>query len=738
MKQGVEGPGNRKRLGEMLLDEGWVTHEDLEAAMEIQKGEGGRLGRILVDRDLVAEGTLLDVLSRQLGLPVLDLSRAGTDPDAVSLISYSVAKRYRALPLEKRDRVLHVAMVEPQDTEAVQALEFASGMRIRAGLCSSREIDIAVEQCYGMGEAVERIVRNVTREACLDDASASIVLEEDGRREGGSAPEGRESVETGAPIVRLVNLILLEAVRREASDIHFEPARLGLQVRFRLDGALRKRMSIPGYLQSSVLSRVKIMARMDITNRRTPQDGGIRLQVEGRRMDLRVSCLPAFFGEKIVIRLLDQTERGTDLVQLGMNPEERRLLEERYRQPQGMILVTGPTGSGKSTTLQCILKDLRGEGTNIITVEDPVEYELEGVNQVQIHTEAGLSFAGTLRAILRQDPNVIMVGEILDPETAEVAFRAALTGHLVLSTLHTNDTVSTITRLEDMGVPRFLIASSMLAVLSQRLARKICGECREPFSPGPEEMRSLKRVGQEPPEKLFRGSGCSRCDYTGYRGRVGIFELLTVSVGVRDRIADGSPEGPIREAAVGQGMRLILQDGVDKVLQGVTSLEELLSVVPWEAADAREGGVPVPDATPACRMQAPGSRRVIVLAEDDPGLREVVALTLETLSCDVHPTADVQEAWETVQRCLPDLIVTDINMPLMDGFTLLKRVRSDLRTAFIPVIFLTSKNRCEDRVKGYLLGGDDYIEKPFDHRELLVRARRCMNRGAMPVPERKR
>jgi type IV pilus assembly protein PilB len=568
----------------------------------------------------------------------------------------------------------------------------------------------------------------VTREARLDDVATSVVLEEDRPEEGACNREDREAVESGAPIVRLVNLIFLEAVRKEASDIHFEPARGGLQVRFRLDGILRKRMSIPKYLQSPVLSRIKILSRMDITNKRTPQDGGIRLLVEGKRMDLRVSCLPAFFGEKIVIRLLDQTERKVDLVLLGMSPEDRNLFEERYRQPQGMILVTGPTGSGKSTTLQCILKDLRGEGTNITTVEDPVEFELEGINQVQIHRGAGLSFAGTLRAILRQDPNVIMVGEIRDKETAEVAFRAALTGHMVLSTLHTNDTVSTVTRLVDMGVPRFLIASSLLAVISQRLARKICRDCREEVEPGPEEKKVLQRVRQKP-VRLFRGRGCSRCDRTGYRGRVAVFELLAVTPRVREKIAEGSTESVIRSVAVEQGLRLILQDGIEKVHQGVTSLEELLCAVQWETSGPEPEGAGASVRPTVGQAEARGDRPVVVVAEDDHGLREAVTLTLETLSWQVFPAADGHEAWDLVQQHLPDLLVTDIQMPYVDGFQLLKKVRSDLRSAFIPVIFLTSRNRCEDRVKGYLLGGDDYIEKPFDHRELIARAKRCLDRG---------
>ncbi len=726
----MDGTVTRKKLGETLVEGGWVSREDLEAVLGEQVQKGGRLGKILLEKDLVSESTLLEVLSRQLGVPRMDLARAAENPDAVSAIPYAVAKRYRAIPVHRGNRVLQVAMADPQDADAVQALEFATGMRIEPGICSAREIDIAVEQCYGMGEAVDRIVRNVTREACLDDGAASIVLEEDGPEQGSDQPENRDAVESGAPIVRLVNLIFLEAVRKEASDIHFEPARGGLQVRFRLDGILRKRMSIPKYLQSPVLSRIKILSRMDITNKRTPQDGGIRLLVEGKRMDLRVSCLPAFFGEKIVIRLLDQTERKVDLLLLGMNPEDRIQLEERYRQPQGMILVTGPTGSGKSTTLQCILRDLRGEGTNITTVEDPVEFELEGINQIQIHREAGLSFAGTLRAILRQDPNVIMVGEIRDPETAEVAFRAALTGHMVLSTLHTNDTASTVTRLVDMGVPRFLIGSSLQAVVSQRLARKICGDCREEVAPGPEEKKILHSF-RDTPVKLFRGRGCSRCDHTGYRGRVGIFELLAVTPRVREKIADGSTENVIRSMAVEQGMRLILQDGMEKVRQGITSLEELLCAVQWDKTATQPEGTGASTRPAGGRPETGGERPVVVVAEDDPGLREAVTLTLETLSWQVFPAADGREAWELVQRHLPDLLVTDIQMPHLDGYQLLKRVRSDLRSAFIPVIFLTSRNRCEDRVKGYLLGGDHYIEKPFDHRELIARAKRCLDRGGV-------
>ena len=732
--------GEKKRLGELLIAQGWVQQEDLDAALAEQSRQGGRVGALLVEKGILGEQTLLEALSCQLGVEIVEVTDRPGNADALAVVPYAVAKRYRALPLKKEPRLLHVATPEPQDAEAIQALEFATGMRIQAFLCSSREIDIALEQHYGMEEALEKIVSNVAQEADLDGSSASSIVQVD-KPPSGEKATGGQTDPAQAPIIRLVNLILQEAVRKEASDIHFEPNRNYLQVRFRLDGVLRRRMSVPKYLQQSVLSRIKVTARMDIAKKRTPQDGGIRLQVDGRRLDLRVSSLPTFYGEKIVIRLLDQTERKIDLGVLGLEGVRRRNLEACYRRPQGMILVTGPTGSGKSTTLQCILKDLRSEGTNIVTVEDPIEYELEGINQVQVQREAGLTFADSLRAILRQDPNVIMVGEIRDGETAEVAFRAALTGHLVLSTLHTNDTVSTVTRLVDMGVPPFLISSALLAVISQRLVRKVCPGCRVTGDPDPSALEGLPDGLLSAMERVHWGKGCSQCEQTGYKGRVGLFELLVLSPDLRKDVAGSTDEGTIRDRARKEGMLLLLEDGIEKVRQGATTLEEVLSTAYWDGpfnAGQTEGTRPLSPRA-ECRAAAdtpskkPG-RPTIVYSEDDPAVREAVCLSLEALSCEVIPAADGQEGWEKVQRHLPDLVVTDIEMPRLDGYGLLEKIRTELSTAFIPVILLTGKNRCEDRMKGFLLGGDDYIEKPFDHRELLARVKRCLERNAFHRP----
>jgi len=723
---------NRQRLGELLVTQGWISPEGLQAALEEQQRQPGRLGAILVERGAVAEQTLLEVLSQQLEVGIADLGRGVEDPEAVSHIPYDIAKRYRVLPFKKEERCLHVAMPEPQDPEAVKAIEFVTGMRIRCYLCSDREIDISIEQHYGMEEAVERMVTNVTREASLDEDGSASFLEAEAAGASGTVLSAIDDTGTAvAPIIRLVQLILAEAAGKEASDIHFEPARRHLQVRFRMDGHLRQRMSIPKYLQQSIISRIKVMAGMDITKKRAPQDGGIRLQANNRRLDLRVSSLPTFYGEKIVIRLLDQSDRNIDLNLMGLDAEGCKRLEFCYRRPQGMVLVTGPTGSGKSTTLQCILKDLRSEGTNIVTVEDPIEYELEGINQVQVHTGAGLSFADSLRAILRQDPNVIMIGEIRDQETAEVAFRAAMTGHLVLSTLHTNDTVSTITRLVDMGVPRFLISSALLAVISQRLVRKICSACTEPARPDPALLKAMPGAGLSR-ISLQQGKGCSRCDGTGYKGRTGIYELLVVSTGIKEMIARGDTEGGIRREAVSQGMQTLLQDGLNKAGKGLTSLPEIISAAFQEGSLAPDPAVgSAADEQDSREPQAEGRRRLkIVFSEDDPAIREAVCLSLQALDLDVVTAGDGQEGWEKILKHHPDLIITDLQMPRMDGYGLLKNIRTDKRTSSIPVILLTGRNRCEDRMKGYLLGSDDYIEKPFDHRELQVRVRRCLDRRA--------
>jgi len=578
----VETGKAKKRLGQLLEEGGWIKAPDLERALVAQRGTGQRLGEILVENGMIGEGILLETLSRSMSLMVVDLAKVCVEPEGLASLPYEAARKYRCLPMRKEDRILHLAMVDPCNADFLQDLSFVTGLRIRPYLCSAREIDVAIEQYYGMEKAVDELVERIVEEAHLEGAAISLECAEEGvgERVGKKAEDGQGT--SMAPIVRLVNLILIEAIKKEASDIHFEPAKGYLRVRFRMDGHLRKRMQIPKYLQGSVVSRVKVMARMDIANKRTPQDGAIRVRLVGRDLDLRVSSLPANYGEKIVLRILTQTARNTDLESLGMGEAERLKIEACYKRSQGMILVTGPTGSGKSTTLHTILKLLRSESTNIVTVEDPIEYDLEGINQVQVQKEVGMDFSSCLRAILRQDPDVIMVGEIRDQETAEVAFRASLTGHLVLSTLHTQDTASTITRLIDIGIKEYLIRSSLLAVVAQRLVRKICPDCREGNALDRSLFESMQPYGLRSPD-VYRGKGCPSCEYTGFRGRVGLFEMMVVEGSLRERITSGMSETDMRELARSQGMQILLEDGMEKVSQGCTAMEEVLSVAKIES-----------------------------------------------------------------------------------------------------------------------------------------------------------
>lgn len=584
-----KSPLSRKKLGQLLEEGGWIDSSELKKALAAQKNTGRRLGEILVEQGLIAEKIVLDMLSRLKSVAVVDLDKVEVSSEAVSTLPYEVARKYRCLPLRKEGRTLHVAMADPCNPDQVQDISFVTGMRVRPCLCSSRDIDVAIEHYYGREGVLEHVVDNIASEAHLEWVSVTLEdREEDGAEKDQESGQKKPRASV-APIVRLLNLILVEAIKREASDIHFEPAKSSLKVRFRMDGHLRTRMEIPKYLQGPLISRIKVMARMDIANKRTPQDGGIRVTTAAKSVDLRVSSLPANYGEKIVVRVLDQTARQTELDALGLSPGDLERLRACYTRPQGMILVTGPTGSGKSTTLHVLLKLLRSDATNIVTVEDPIEYELEGINQVQVSPEAGMDFASCLRAILRQDPDVIMVGEIRDRETAEVAIRASLTGHLVLSTLHTQDTTSTVTRLLDIGIKEYLLRSSLVAVIAQRLVRRICPECRITYTLDEATYQSVEPYGLKG-RSLYRGGGCPSCDSSGFRGRTGLFELMLVDELLRESIVPGISEMRLRELARDRGMKTLFEDGMEKVSSGVTTLEEVFSVARPEST--RQKGCP--------------------------------------------------------------------------------------------------------------------------------------------------
>ncbi|MDR7446593.1 MAG: type II secretion system ATPase GspE [Armatimonadota bacterium] len=554
----------REALGGILVRMGLLNEAQLQQALEIQARTGERLGRILVRMGLIAEEDLAKAIGVQWGYPYVSLSNTPVDPEVVRLVPQHIASRHKVLAFGRNGDRLLVALVDPLNLLALDDVRLVTGMDVEARITTEDELMQAINKYYHVGSIFDQAV--VTEEEAAAEEEVSI-------------DRLREMVDE-APVVKLVNVILDQAIREGASDIHIEPHRNGLHVRYRIDGVLHDVMSPPKNLKAALVSRIKIVANLDIAERRRPQDGRIHLKVDGRDIDLRVSTLPTMFGEKVVMRILDQSNALISLNRLGMASDVQAQWEELASKPYGMILVTGPTGSGKTTTLYATLSKINTLDKNIITVEDPVEYQLPRINQVQVNPKAGLTFATGLRSILRQDPDVIMVGEIRDRETAEIAVQAALTGHLVLSTLHTNDAPSAFTRLVDMGIEPFLITSSVIGVLAQRLARTICPKCKEAYRPPREAVRRLsEELAEEKDLVLYRGAGCDFCRQTGYKGRTGVYELLVVSDRIRERVVRRASANEIREVARSEGFRTMRDDGIRKVLEGVTTIEEILRVV---------------------------------------------------------------------------------------------------------------------------------------------------------------
>ncbi|MDQ7794995.1 MAG: ATPase, T2SS/T4P/T4SS family [bacterium] len=547
----------RQRLGEVLVEANLITREQLRAALDLQKNSGLRLGEILASMGVVTETDIACTLARQLGMEFVNPPDLKVHPAVARVISEQAAKRYRAIPIEKREGTITLAVADPLNVFALDDIAFMTGCEIKPVVTTERGILRAIEQAYRIDVAVED---KPSPEEDMETARLRQLVED-------------------APIVRLVNNIIDQALEERASDIHIEILEDRMLIRFRVDGLLREALAPPRGLHGGVVSRIKIMAAMDIAERRVPQDGRIQIRDKTRDVDIRVSTLPTIFGEKVVMRVLDKSTAMTGLEELGFLTDTLNQFRLAISRPYGIILVCGPTGSGKTTTLMAALRELHSPTQNIITIEDPVEYQISGVNQIQVNDKVGLTFAEGLRAILRQDPNIVMVGEVRDSETAEIAIRAALTGHLVLTTIHTNQAAGAIPRLIDMGVEPFLVASSLTAVLAQRLARTICRGCKEAYElarDAPERMA----VGL-PGDRaltLYRGKGCAYCGNTGYSGRTAIHEFLPMTPAVRSAVSGQSSSAAIHELALKAGMRPLLQDGVAKAIKGRTTLDEVQRV----------------------------------------------------------------------------------------------------------------------------------------------------------------
>jgi type IV pilus assembly protein PilB len=710
-----------------------VQARDLEAIRQLEVDEPLSLWETLTQRKLLTDEQILAAVARRFHLPVADLSQI--DPAVREEIPELLVRRFNVLPVRLTDSTLEVATANPFDLDAEKMLAFASGREVQMALSAPGQIREKLDELYQREDAVTRLLEGMADEVQVtelrDEAEEEVSAEDAAQR----------------PIIRLVDTMLADAVISRASDIHVEPVEGGIVVRYRIDGVLRQVMKIPRTAGLPLISRIKIIGGMDIADRMRPQDGRARVAVNGNPVDLRISTLPASLGEKVVIRILNTRATVLSLDSLGFTVAERETITELLRTKEGILLVTGPTGSGKTTTLYSALRLVQSEGVNIVTVEDPVEYRLgSNIVQVQVNEKAGLTFATALRSILRQDPDVVLVGEIRDQETAQIAVQAALTGHLVLSTLHTNDAPNSVTRLLDMGMEAYKIASAVKGIIAQRLLRRLCPVCKEPSDqPVPAYLRPYLPEGTQ----LFKAVGCKECAQTGYRGRFAITEILVMTPELEVLIGEGGTAERIAAAARANGMRSLFESALNHVLSGHSTVDELLRVTDVPAGAGRGRAVPasVSPANGAGAAVAPaaepgdlgfelieepsepaGLKGTVLLVEDEDQLRRVMKDLLEREGYRVVEARDGVAALEQVDRFAPDVLLLDLNLPGLDGYGVLSHLRSRPGTATLPVIVLTAKGDEDNEVRVLKLGADDFLTKPFRARALSARLETALAR----------
>jgi type IV pilus assembly protein PilB len=555
-----------KKLGDFLVREGLITGDQLEGALQEQKLNGGMLGSNLVKMGYIEEAELMEFLSKQFGVPSTDPSKLDVDTEVIEMIPGNIVQKYRIVPISLEGQTLTIAMVDPSNIFIIDDIKFLTRKNIRVTVATESSIKLAMDRFYDTGASIEDVMSEFDEDGIdVVEAGEDVDLSE------------LESAAEQAPVVKLVNLILVDAIKKMASDIHIEPYEKSFRARYRIDGVLYEVMKPPMKLKNALISRLKIMAKLDIAERRLPQDGRIKLKTRGKEMDFRVSVLPTLFGEKVVLRLLDKSNLQLDMTKLGFEEKQLAHFTEAIHKPFGMVLVTGPTGSGKTTTLYSALSELNKTTENIATAEDPVEFNLGGINQVQIHESIGLSFAASLRSFLRQDPDIIMVGEIRDFETAEIAIKAALTGHMVLSTLHTNDAPSTVNRMLNMGVEPFLVSSAVNLILAQRLARMICQDCTVEIDVPKETLLDLGIPDDEVGGITCKsGEGCPTCSQTGYKGRIALYEVMPLYEEIKELVLVGASSTEIKREAMRLGMLTLRQSGINKLKEGITTVEEVV------------------------------------------------------------------------------------------------------------------------------------------------------------------
>lgn len=676
----------------------------------------------ILKRRFAAKETVARAVREQYGLDLLEADVEALDKMALSMIPEKLCRRHLMVPLRLSGETIDMLMANPLDAAALEAVSALTGRRATAVLGLVENIEELIAGGYGSESAIVNLLRSFREEAHVE-----CFMGEEPR-------ENERPVEIGAPVTHLVNLIIAQAVRLKASDIHIEHEAESTQIRYRIDGELRNMLKVPKRVgEGPLVSRIKIMANMDVADRRRPQDGRAKLMVGGHEIGLRVSTVPTAFGEKAVLRLLDKRAAEVPLEALGFRPETHARLAAIAGCAQGMLLVTGPTGSGKTTTLYSLLHRVKGDDVNITTVEDPIEYRLEGINQIQVNEKTGMDFASVLRSVLRQDPDVVLVGEIRDRETADVAFQAALTGHMVFSTLHTNGALESVSRLVDMGVERYKMAPALAGVLAQRLLRRLCRECRKPQPADPALAALLRKAGL--PERVFRADGCEKCSFTGRAGRLSVAELLDLrEPAARDLVASGDLAA-LRKTALERGwLTLLSDDMLWHLSQGDVCAEEAAAYLP--ASDAEGAAAPASPAPPpaaATRGAAPKPRaKSVLIVDDNPVNRLLIRHTLQSEGYELAEADGGAEALRRIAASKPDLLLLDLMMPEMDGFEVVRRLRGGLAPE-MPVMVLTAMSESESQALALELGADDYLTKPFDPKILRARVKARFRRGEYAV-----
>jgi len=683
----------KKKIGEALIDAGLITNEQLENALTLRKSKNKRLGKILLELGHVTETQIAEVISKQQKVPLVDCTKYDLSKELLDLVPKNIAKKAIVLPLEIKDKKLLLAMADPLDWSTIDDIAFRTGLKIQAAVSLESELLAAIEKHYESGELSWDFLKEMPQ---YDEVA---FVKESAEEETDINIQSLYKLSEAPPIVKLVTMVIVDAVKSRASDIHIEPHEKFVQVRYRVDGELRNVLKYPKRIQDAVISRIKIISNLDIVNRRTPQDGRSALRLENSNIDLRISTLPSIHGENIVIRLLNQSTGLIPLSKLGVPERILTPFIHLASQPQGMILVTGPTGSGKTTTLYSLLRQLSTETESIFTIEDPVEYRLAGIIQVGVNEATNMTFPAVLRSVLRQDPDIIMVGEIRDLETAEIAIRSALTGHLVLSTVHTNDTVATITRLLDIGLDSYLVSSAVTGILAQRLVRRICPECRSKTNPPDILMGS-----NFPPLKAYyKGTGCPSCQYTGYRGQIGIYEFLNMDTRLRRLIAKNVAGDELWDAARESGVITLFENAWAMVENGITTVDEVIMKIPYK----HTGG--------EFKKQETISKTLVLVLNIPEEDSIIIHTILEPEGYEIT-SASGYDIVEAANKAHPDLILVNAFPQWIEA---VKKLRSDIRYMYTPLLLLSENPASANQEQCIELGIKESLSLPIDPQRLL-------------------